>query len=110
MTLQWQAHEEGSAAEFMLQESAMADFSQARTRYQGPHHSSVLSGLPNGSYYFRVRARQGEGHPWGTWSAPEVFTVKHHPLSLAFILFGLGAAVFGLTLTFLVAAARKEST
>jgi hypothetical protein len=113
VTLQWQAAKEGEDAagtEFLLQESSTEDFSDARIRYQGQHHSSVLSGLLNGSYHFRVRSRPADEQPWGAWSAPQVFKVKHHSLPLAFTLFGIGAAVFGLTLAFLLVSARKASS
>ena len=108
-TLTWTALEGDSAAEYMLQESTSADFSEAYTRYQGPHRSSVVSGLLDGTYYFRVRSRQGERHPWSSWSATEHFKVEHHPLPLALTLLGLGALVFGLTLAFLFTSAREDS-
>jgi len=109
VTLQWKAARATPGAEFLLQESPAEDFSKARTRYQGPHHSSVFSGLPNGSYHFRVRSRPAGDEPWGPWSAPQIFSVEHHPLPLAIALFGTGAAVFGLTLAFLLRSARKGS-
>jgi hypothetical protein len=110
VTLEWQSGGEATSPEFMLEESVTEDFRDARVRYRGPHHASVLSGMADGTYFFRVRSRPSADTPWGAWSAPQRFTVEHHPLPLALVLFGMGAAVFGLTLVFLLVSSRKASS
>jgi hypothetical protein len=36
----------------------------------------TTSALPNGTYYWRVRARQANGTTWGGWSVVDSFTVE----------------------------------
>ena len=108
-TLHWEGGGEASGAEFLLEESGTEDFRASRVRYQGFQHGSVLSGLANGAYHFRVRSRASRQQPWGAWSAPRSFTVVHHGLPLALVLLGTGALVFGLTLGFLLVFSRRVS-
>lgn len=63
-----------------------------RTVYTGRMPSAHVSGLPNGHYELRVRAREGDG--WSPWSEPKVLDVEHHPMSLVWTLMALGALVF----------------
>jgi hypothetical protein len=67
----------------------------------------VLSGLPEGAHYFRVRCRVERG-AWGGWSALASVEIAYHSSALAGLLFGLGALVFGLTSGFLLWAQRGE--
>ena len=109
VTLAWEPAP-GNAAGwvFQLEEGAASDFSDASLRYEGPHRSSVVSGLANGERHFRARARRSSGGQWGPWSAPFTFRTEHHSLGLASGLFGLGAVVFALTAGFVVLASRRE--
>lgn len=86
-----------TGALYELQESDAADLGEPRIRYRGPATRTFLSGLLDGSYHYRVRARSRDGAPWSAWSQPLVLEVRHHPLPLTFALFGLGAVVFALT-------------
>lgn len=81
-----------------LQQAREPAFETAQTIYAGPDLASFVSGLPNGEFYFRVRARSENGAGAGAWSQPVLLNVQHHSLQLAFTLFGLGAVVFLATL------------
>ena len=108
VTLSWQASQSLSRPlTFELQGSATADFGSSRVIYCGPETSSVRSGLPDGTRYFRVRARSGQG-PWGQWSRPAQFSVRHHSLVMASTLMGIGAIVFVATAWVVVRAQKAE--
>jgi phosphodiesterase/alkaline phosphatase D-like protein len=105
VTIEWSAPEPGNAetaaaVEFELQEARDETFSEARVRYRGTHKSSVLSGLRDGAYFYRVRFRTGGD--WSVWSQTRSFEVSHHSIGLAAALFGLGGFVFFATLLFLL--------
>lgn len=71
---------------FQLEQSATAEFSDPKLRYEGPDPASVLTGLREGQYHFRVRAIDSEGEP-GAWSEPLVLHVEFMaPGQLAFLL------------------------
>ena len=89
--LSWQ-HDIGSNYE--LQESTVADFSVAQTLYTGMDTASVISGKPDGIYYYRLRIN----NPQSAWSEPVAVTVKHHPIERAFVFFTLGVVIFILVL------------
>jgi hypothetical protein len=80
------------AAQVELQEASDNDFRSARTYYKGADKAALISGKPNGDWYYRIRALQGDVP--GPWSEPLLVTVVHHPLSRALLFFGLGLAVF----------------
>ncbi len=84
--LSWQY--DGVGDQFELQESIHKDFRRLRTIYEGPDNARAMSGLPDGSYYYRVRVNAGD------WSDFVTVTVEHYPLSTAFTFLGLGAIVF----------------
>jgi hypothetical protein len=91
--------------EFELQQAQVEQFSNSTSIYQGQDFATFLSGLSNGDYYYQVRVRQGT--EWSAWSDPIRVQVKHHSLSLAFTLFGLGALVFLLTVGIVIQGNRK---
>lgn len=82
---------------FELQQAGNPDFDPNTLLYRGQDYATFISGLPNGIYYFRLRSVSpaGEGH--GGWSEPLSLQVEHHSLRFAFLLFGIGATVFLLT-------------
>ncbi|MBN2225823.1 MAG: hypothetical protein JW763_00515 [candidate division Zixibacteria bacterium] len=92
--------------EFELQQSGDSAFADYRVRYLGPDLASYISGLKDGTYYYRVRVLKG-GHP-GDWSRTVVVTVEHHSLKLAFTLFGLGAFVFVATVVVVFSGVRRD--
>jgi hypothetical protein len=107
VTVSWAAREGADASEFQVQEATSNAFQDARDIYRGQHTASVISGLRNGDFYFRARAKTGAG--WSDWSEPAKFHVEHPSLRIAFGLFGLGALVFGATTWVIVRGARSST-
>jgi len=89
-----------------LQEADNPDFAGARLDYEGPDDASVVSGKPNGTWYYRARVISEQRA--GPWSAAVKVAVAHHPLYRAFMFFGLGVAVFVATLLLVVRGAERE--
>ena len=81
-------HWAGEGAGFELQQSQNASFGGARTRYRGPDRATVISGLADGVYHFRVRADSD-----AAWSAPLVLHVESMERPTLFALLGTGAFV-----------------
>jgi hypothetical protein len=98
--LSWHSEQPGN---FELQQSPSEDFHLAHSIYRGQDMATVISGLPNGRYFYRVRQ---EDNP--IWSDPVRVEVKHHPLSRAFGFFSLGAVMFLATLVVLIRGARSQ--
>ncbi|SMD31837.1 hypothetical protein SAMN04488029_0175 [Reichenbachiella faecimaris] len=88
----------------ILEQSIEPNFRHAKTIYQGPDQASFISGLDNGTYYFRV------GDQKANWSDTLKLTVAHQPLSLAYTLFGIGFLVFACTVFIVVKGARTSNT
>lgn len=86
-----------------LQQSISSDFSDAITLYQGSDNASVLSGLSDAKYYFRIRDGSGE-----EWSKPINVVVKHHSLYRAWAFFILGAVMFAALLLVLIRGNRSS--
>jgi len=105
ISLSWEAGEGHTVYE--LQSVCSGAFSDTVSRYQGPDTTSFISGLEDGDHYFRVRARHTESENWGPWSDPIIVPVRHHSMTLAWWLFGLGAGIFGMTVAFVIANARR---
>ena len=78
------------SAGYILQESDSPGFAAADTIYKGMDTARVISGKPDGNYFYRIRL----DHSGANWSAPIQVTVSHHPLSRAFLFFFIGALVF----------------
>ncbi len=97
--LRWQ----GEGGQFELQQASTPQFLNPQTLYRGGDHASVLSGLANGEYYYRLRA---DGGPWSETLKVEV---KHHPLNRAWGFFALGAVMFITTLVVLIRGARRTT-
>lgn len=89
---------------FVLQQSSSTDFSNALTIYHGPDTASLISGLGNGTYYYRIRYDDQAN----TWSDVTMVKVSHHRLSRAFMFFMLGAIVFIATLVVVVTGNRAN--
>lgn len=95
----------GSIAGFELQERA--DDGDWSTRYVGPDRATTLTGMPNGTYAYRVRALTESSA--SAWSSETVVEVKHHDLGRAFAFLAVGAAVFLATLALIVAGHRRQA-
>ena len=85
-------------------------FSDPLVIYRGPDLATFLSGLPDGTFHYRIRAIGPEETAPGRWSSPVTLEVKHHSLRLAFLLFGLGAVVFLLTVGIVIQGNRRTTT
>ena len=91
---------------FELQQSTDKTFRLIKTIYRGPDRASVISGQPDGEYYYRVRSVNPEISSGG-WSKPVLVKVQHHSLQKAWLFFIAGAIVFFITLSFIVSSARS---
>lgn len=96
---------ETDAERVELQESKHAAFENARIFYKGPDRATVISGKPDGTWYYRIRAT-GKGQA-GPWSKAVVVTVDHHSLTRATGFFVLGLIVFIGILFVIVGGARQ---
>jgi len=95
---------------YELEEAPSSEFSTPQRIYEGPDLASFISGLPNGEYYYRVRAVNKSEKTSSAWSDPVHLTVKHHPVSLALTLAALGALVFLLTALVVIKGVRTQKT
>lgn len=112
--LRWLPPENEDSVDWVyeLQEGRRPEFSTGDRHYEGHHTSSFVSGLENGTFYFRVRVRHPDAgaapearksDAWSAWSQTVRVEVVHHPRELALALMGLGALVFVATAAFLIA-------
>ncbi|WP_018948343.1 hypothetical protein [Thioalkalivibrio sp. ALMg11] len=85
-TLAWEAD-----APVVLEQASGPDHANARILYEGGDTSTVISGLPDGDYRFRLRAADADAEQWADQAT---VTVKHHSLARAFGFFAVGAVVF----------------
>jgi len=78
---------------------------RARVVYSGRMPSAHVSGLVDGEYTMKVRARV-DGASWTSWSAPKIVTVAHHPMPLVWTLMSLGLLTFVATAAVVVRSSR----
>lgn len=97
-------HDDKPGATYKLQQADSSSFKDAQVLYQGQDEASVISGLANGHYYYRVANTET-----GQWSAPLEVEVRHHPLSRALGFFSLGAVMFLATLAVLITGNRRKT-
>ena len=98
--LRWSA---SSAIE--LEESTTPDFKAPRRVYSGSDAARVMSGKPDGDWYYRARPVT----PDSTFSSMVKVTVRHHPLGRAIGYFVAGAVVFLATAMLIVSGARARA-
>jgi hypothetical protein len=94
-TLSWSLDDEPALpgdVSFEVQQSRDAGFRNHRVLHQGPERSLFVSGLNDGSTYFRVRAIRGAAT--GPWSEPLVVEVDYPGRGQVFLLLGVGCLVF----------------
>lgn len=89
--LTWQNADDNVQVE--LQEAGNARFQNAKPLYRGPDRARMVTGRPDGTYYYRARPLDVNGTA-GAWSEIIKVKVKHHPLSRALGFFIVGAIVF----------------
>lgn len=100
--LQW----ETGAKKTRLVESTNPDFSDSRIIYAGPDTARIMSGKPDGDYYYRLET-DAAGTPAIVSDTLKV-KVEHHSLGRAFAFFAIGAAVFAATLGLILIGGRNE--
>ncbi len=100
VNLAWDGPE---GATFELQQSSSPEFPEmeTRTRYQGTDPGSVISGLPAGTHYFRIRDLPTDGTP-GEWSAPLEVRVEFIATQWVVVLISCGALIFLATLAAII--------
>ena len=81
----------GDAKIFQLQESANPDFKAFKLIYTGKDLARVISGKPDGDYYYRLVSVDSSSLQV---SNTVKVAVKHHSLNHAFLFFLAGAIVF----------------
>lgn len=101
--LSWSNH---SHDKMTLQQASSPSFSDAHTLYQGQDQASLISGLGDGDYYYRVGVHTPDNSEWSNTLHVQV---EHHSLSKAFVFFILGAVMFVVTLTVLLVGNRHKS-
>jgi len=92
---------------FELQQSTDQSFRRIQSIYRGPDQASVISGQPDGDYYYRVRLVSQDVLA-GEWSKSVHIKVQHHSMQRAWFFFCAGAIVFIMTLSFIVLSARNS--
>lgn len=97
LLVEWDYPRRGGDVVFELQQDVDPQFSQPVSRQIGTDTASVLSGLPEGDVYVRVRAL-GESGETGPWSRPLQVEVSYPPALWLSILMSLGIILFISTL------------
>ena len=100
--LRWQVGDE----DVRLVEATNPEFSEARIVYAGPDTARLMSGKPDGQYYYRLEA--DAAGDVAVLSDTLMVTVEHHSLGRAFAFFGVGATVFVATLGLIIIGGRRE--
>ena len=98
---------EESATTYQLEQSPNADFADSKLRYEGPDLASVLTGLREGQYHFRVRATDPESGA-GTWSEPLTLHVKFMDRGQLALLLVTGALVATMTIGAIISGFLKN--
>lgn len=93
--------------QFQIEQDSNPSFSTATHYYEGPENGTFVSGLPEGDFYYRVRAIDSAGTP-GEWSSPALHvTVDYSPPMLVATLMIVGAIVFVSTVSVIIGGHRK---
>lgn len=88
-----------------LEESTTADFDAPRIIYSGSDAATVISGKPDGDWYYRIRTASAKQGPSNTVKV----SVRHHPIGRAAAYFTVGAVVFLATVLVIVNGARERA-
>jgi hypothetical protein len=104
VSLRWEGN--GDPLAYEVQSDDKRAFPTPTRIYRGTDERTFLSGLADGRYFFRVRARPLDAKTWGPWSSPVELLCEHHSLALAWTLFGSGGLLFALIVAFVTVNAR----
>ena len=98
--LRWSA-----TAAVELEEATTPDFRAPRLVYSGSDRARVISGKPDGDWYYRARPVSSDS----SFSNIVKVEVRHHPIERAILFFVVGAVVFLATALLIVNGARKKT-
>lgn len=86
--ISWRPQTLQRVVKYRLERSSAVTFLSSELVYEGEETSTFLSGLENGSYFFRVSANEG------AWSKVASVEVKHFNSGFAILLFVIGLFTF----------------
>lgn len=101
--LEWSVNAQTILENYELQEANTPSFTQPKKRYKGEDTGTFISGLMDGTYYYRVRKTDGD------WSNTVSVQIKHHSLTLAINLLILGAIVFLITTAVILFSLKNQN-
>jgi uncharacterized protein (DUF2141 family) len=88
-----------------IQQSRTENFREPVMLYQGNDTGTTITGLKDGSYFFRIGTDNNGDIDWGE---PKQLQVAHHSLTRAFGFFAIGVVVFLATLALIVTGSRRQ--
>ena len=107
INLYWLEDRPATGLSYLLEQSNEPAFTNAHVRYQGPDTASVLTGLREGNYYFRVREIDADGTQ-SAWSEPLAVEVHYLDRSTLILLLSIGAIVAGSTIVAIITGFLKN--
>ncbi|MFO8156191.1 MAG: hypothetical protein ACQERR_07625 [Pseudomonadota bacterium] len=106
LRLEWHWVGDGEEPVYDIEMDRRESFGNPRRIHRGPDSATVLSGLSNGTYFFRARVWL-RGEPVTAWSEPVRAEIEHHSLARALGLFALGGVVFAATVALIFLGHRQ---
>ncbi len=110
--LEWRITDELPLQEgysFLLEQSNDENFNHIKSIYKGSDLATYISGLPNGTFYYRVKIIEQQNQKESQWSPHLQARVEHFSLQFALTLCALGALVFLLTVAVIVIGVRSKN-
>lgn len=93
---------------YQVVSSTSPSFTATTVVYEGPEPATLISGKPDGNYYYRARHITTDALPLSAWSDPLHVDVSHHTLQRAFSFLSIGALVFVATCALIIGGHLKE--
>lgn len=103
--LEWLVDDDSADLFFIVEQSTDSSFNNSKIIYSGRDRATYISGLKNGTYFFRIKI---EGND--SWADPVRLIVEHHDLKTAYILSVIGLTVFLATAVVLITGVNKTKT
>jgi len=94
--------EDGDRSTYVVQQARSEDFADAEVRYRGGQSATYLTGLAEGSYYYRVKVEGGD------WSEPLRVEVEFIERGRLFLLLGIGFTVVAVTVAGIVTGSLRS--
>ena len=109
--LHWSASDAAdSDVQFVVQQSTDATFPRPKKLYEGPDLGTVVTGLAEGDYFFRVREVVSAAAPAEEWSETLTVRVKYPERKMVAMLMALGLVVFIGTVAVILVGHKRTST